>query len=298
MKSKIFVLFMLTLMLWSSVTLAYGSDKITPFEYSFAVPTADDLTKEEAEAIADAYFSQHNDRILLYHEDISQYQKATNFIRRVQNEQVTYCWVVAYNDGVFVSSTNGFIGMVIISSPDGRILDNASDYYCTYGECFADWKKAFSSRSEAEVYGMIDLIALPADNRVKHLLPDMNTIREEEALQIANRLVSGYRRTKAEDVHLDYDITITLEQNLLISDYPFWLVQYVKYPDSPEDKVNLYHYTIAVYAHTGTLWYVIDRPAKKVIYADYTYCNLPLTEDSFSPAEWELTDAHFLFAAS
>lgn len=75
MKSKIFVLFMLTLMLWSSVTLAYGSDKITPFEYSFAVPTADDLTKEEAEAIADSYFSQHNDRILLYHEDISQYQK-------------------------------------------------------------------------------------------------------------------------------------------------------------------------------------------------------------------------------
>ena len=35
--------------------------ELPPFISSFATPTADDLSKEEAESIADAYFSEHSD---------------------------------------------------------------------------------------------------------------------------------------------------------------------------------------------------------------------------------------------
>jgi len=97
-KQGIAILLVLLFMLWDGISFA-EEDRITPFYYSFATPTADDLSKEEAESIADAYFSEHSDRIFVYHEDIAQYQKVTNFIRKVQNDQVTYCWVIAYNNG-------------------------------------------------------------------------------------------------------------------------------------------------------------------------------------------------------
>ena len=296
-KQGIAILLVLLFMLWDGISFA-EEDRITPFYYSFATPTADDLSKEEAESIADAYFIEHSDRIFVYHEDIAQYQKVTNFIRKVQNDQVTYCWVIAYNNGESLYSFYGFIGMVIVSSPDGRILDSATDYPCLYWICFSDWDDVLVSktRSTAEVYGMLDLIALPANNRVKHLLPNMNTIREEEALQIANQLVAGYQHIKEEEVSNNHNIIITLEQNLLISDYPFWKVRYTKFYSDDENDSPFNHYTITIYAHTGTVWYTIDCPAKKVLYVDYTYCNLPLSQESFEPDEWQLTDAHLLFA--
>lgn len=154
---------------------------------------------------------------------------------------------------------------MIVSSPDGRILDSATDYPCLYWICFSDWDDVLVSktRSTAEVYGMLDLIALPANNRVKHLLPNMNTIREEEALQIANQLVAGYQHIKEEEVSNNHNIIITLEQNLLISDYPFWKVRYTKFYSDDENDSPFNHYTITIYAHTGTVWYTIDCPAKR-----------------------------------
>lgn len=292
MKIKTFFTFVFVILLLSTIAAA----EVFPFDYTFAVPSSADLTKEEAEAIADTYFSSHSDRIVIYHEDVAQYEKTTNFIRIAQQNGPMYCWAVAYNDGNNMYARYGFVGMVIVSSPDGRIVDYCSD---SYWECFADWESVLTStaRSSAEIWGAIDLIALPEGNRVKHVMPDMYTIREEEALKIANQLVAGYQRIAANDVKLDFDISATLDRNLLVSEYPIWSFRYVCYQDTQtETRVPSYlQYTVAIYAHTGNVWYVIDHMSNQVIYADHSCCHLPLSEEDFEPAEWQLSDYELLF---
>ena len=169
MKTKVFILFVFIILLAGTSSLA----EIDPFDFSFAVPTAEDLTKEDAENIADAYFSSHSKRILYYHEDIAQYEKATNFIRIVQNGDPLYCWVVAYNTGKGTMYDMGFAGMVIISSPDGRIVDYTS---ASYFEALGAWDESAlltDHLSPAEITAMVDAIALPEGNRVKSIMPDL-----------------------------------------------------------------------------------------------------------------------------
>lgn len=293
MKIKVFLMLVCVTLFLGTVAVA----EIVPFDYTFAVPTATDLTKEEAEAIADAYFSSCSDRIVIDKEDITQYEKATNFIRIAQPGKPMYCWVVAYNDGNSMLSRYGFVGMVIVSSPDGRIVEYCSDSYWEY---FADWESALVSkqRSSAEVWGAIDLIALPEGNRVKHIMPDMHTIREAEALKIANQLVAGYQRTAINDVMLNYDISSCLDRDLLVSDYPIWHFQYIRYQDTKTETPVLgqLEYTVAIYAHTGDVWYVIDHTSSQVIYADHSCCHLPIAEESFEPTEWQLSNFSLLFS--
>lgn len=292
MKIKVFAIFACVIFMLGTIATA----EITPFDYTFSIPTSADLTKEQAEAIADAYFSSKSDRIVIYHEDITQYEKATNFIRIARQGEPMYCWVVAYNDGKNVWSGYGFVGMVIVSSPDGRIVEWCSDYYLT---CFNSWNSTLVSnqRSLAEALGARDLIALPSECRFKHVMPDINSIREEEALKIANRLVAGYQHIAEDDVELKYDIACWLSRDLLVTDVPFWTFRYTRYKDIPSETPILeqMQYTVVLYAHTGSVWYVIEHPEDKVIYADLSYCNLPLSEESFDPYEWEYSNYRLLF---
>ena len=294
MKIKTLVTFMFVVLFLCSI----ASAETIPFEYTFAVPTSADLTKEEAESIADAYFSSHSNRIVYFHEDISQYVKATNFIRIARQDGPMYCWVIAYNDGKNMATDYGFVGLIIVSSPDGRIVEYSSDPYWEY---FAAWESALVSkaRSSAEVWGAIDLIALPEENRVKHVMPDMYTIREEEALKIANRLVAGYQHIAVDDIKKKFHITAWLDRNLLVSDYPIWNFRYMSYLDTKEEDAVLgrMEYTMAIYAHTGDVWYVIDHTTGRVIYADHTYCHMPLSEESFEPDEWKFQHYSLLFGS-
>lgn len=289
---KVFVALMFSALVFGTVAVA----EIAPFEYSFVEPTANDLTLEDAVAIADAYFSSHSDRVVIHHEDVSQYERTTSFIRIAQEGEPMYCWVVAYNDGTHMLSGYGFVGMVIVNSPDGRIIDYCSD---SYWKCFADWESAsiFEDRSYSEIYGAIDMIALPQANRVKHIMPDMYTIREEEALKIANQLVAGYQHIAEDDVKLEYSISMWLDQDLLVSDHPIWRIQYIHYQDSVGETLiqDRLQYTVAVYAHTGTVWYVIDHISNQVVYANHSGCHMPILEESFEPSEWLLSNYDILF---
>lgn len=273
-----------------------ASAEIPPLDYTLAVPGAHDLTMEEAEAIADSYFQRHNDRFFINHEDLSQFQKSTHFIRVVQQNEPLYCWVVAYNDNNLMWANYGFAGMVVISSPDGRVVHYSTN---SYWETFGNWDTALTSnrKSSAEVWGAIDLIALPEDNRIRHVIPDMYTIHEEEATAIANQLVAGYQHISLDDVSIDYEFSVWLDRDLLVSDYPIWHFQYMYSPiatdeNSPQKQL---HYSITIYAHTGTVWYVIDEMTDQVIYADHSYCHSSLSEDSFDPYEWKYSHYSLLF---
>lgn len=290
---RAFVVLMFSILVLGTVAVA----EITPFKYSFVEPTANDLTLEDAMVIADAYFSSHSNRVVIHHEDVSQYERITSFIRIAQEDEPMYCWVVAYNDGTRMLSGYGFVGMVIVNSPDGRIIDYCSD---SYWECFADWESAliFEDRSCPEIFGAIDTIALPQANRVKHVMPDMYTIREEEALRIANQLVAGYQHIAEGDVKLEYSISMWLDRDLLVSDHPIWHIQYIRYQDSEVEVPIPEHlqYTVAIYAHTGTVWYVIDHISNHVVYADHSGCHMPIIEESFEPSEWQFSNYGMLFS--
>ena len=291
MKIRVVVIIILVSLFCGSVAVA----EIEPFEYSFATPNADDLTREEAETISDAYFSNRSDRIVILNEDITKYDKTTNFIRIVQKDEPMYCWVVAYNDGKRMLSGYGFVGLVIVSSPDGRIVDYCSD---SYWECFAEWESALiAEKKRSEIWGAIDLIALPNENRIKHVLPDMYTIHETEALSIAHQLVAGYQHIAENDVELNYSISIWLDRDLLVSEHPIWHIQYIRYQDAQVETPipNQLHYTVTLYAHTGSVWYVIDHMSNQALYADHTGCHMPITEETFEPAEWQLSDYSILF---
>lgn len=294
MKIKTLLAFVLAVLLAGAAALA----EIAPFEYTFAVPAASDLPREEAVVIADAYFASRSDRVRIDQEDVAQYEKAVNFIRIAGQGGPVYCWAVAYQDGQHMTTGYGFAGMVLVSSPDGRILAASSD---PYWETFAGWEKALTGgkRSSADVWGAIDLIALPEGNRTGHVLPDLHSIREEEARQIANRLVAGYQRVAEADVEMDYDVTVSLQRDLIVSDHPIWRLQYMRWQDTgTEDRAaGRLQYTVALYAHTGGVWYVIDHLSGQVMETDHSGCRLPLAQDAFTPAEWQLSDYSLLFGA-
>ena len=283
---------------------------IVPFDYTFTVPTSSDISQEEAEKIADAYFATVSDRIIFQHEDISQYKKAVNFIRIQGQDQPMFCWAIAYNDGVYKYLHNGFAGMILINSPEGRILG----YYCNtttgpedYVNLFSKWEAYLTStsqkddthkaRSRIEALGMIDLLALPEDNRIKNVFPDLHMISEEEAMDIANRLIAGYQHITTEDVESHYRIQIELNRDLAVSDYPIWKFSYTPFEELSEGNYvySPQQYTIAIYAHTGTVWYVIDHHTNEVITADHSYCKIPIEKKEFSPYAWEKSYFGLLF---
>lgn len=281
-----------TLLLVMLFLFTRASAEITPFMYIFSTPSPSDLSQQAAEMIADNYFHEKGSQI----EDIQQYVKTTHFIRMETSDGFHYCWVVAYNDGTRMSSNYGFVGMVIISSPDGRIIDFSTG---NYFEAFSRWEPALKEKynSTAVIWGIVDLIALPEDNRIKHILPDMYTIQEEEATSIGHQRVAGYQNIATTDIQYKYNTTITLTQNLLVSKYPIWKIQYISYKAETQEvrEMDKLHYTVAIYAHNGEVWYVIDQVSQTVLYADHSYCNLPLSEENFESTEWMLEDWHLLW---
>lgn len=270
--------------------------EIEPFDFSFAVPLSTDMKKEEAEEIADNYFQKHGDRVLLYQEDITSYEKVTSFIRVAHDNEPTYCWVVAYNDGKFMNYYYGFAGIVIISSPDARVIAFSDESYL---QAFKNWSLPDVSDPLANVVtnGMLDLLVLPNENRMKHILPDMNVIKGEEALKIADRLVAGYQQVAEHDVYCMYDINARLCRDLAVLDYPTWIFQYCRFKDICTEIPVIDHleYVIALYAHTGNVWYVVDVENKKAIYVDNSFCNLPVKEEELEPGDWESLYYCYLF---
>jgi len=252
------------------VAISFAETGISPFEYSFIAPTDEDMTQEEAIRIADAYYSNYSDRFLRNSKDISTYEKTCHFIRITRNDAPVYCWAVAYNDGLNMTTLYGFAGIIIISSPDGRILDFCDD---DYWQCFNNWETALhsSSISAAEIYAKIDSIALPEDNRTKHIMPDMNVISEREAIQIACRLIASYEHISENDILYDFCITIVLKRDLVVSDYPIWYVTFNRYIDNGTETSDIAwsQYTVAIYAHKGTIWYAIDHVANSLIAANH-----------------------------
>lgn len=275
------------------LTMSISKADISPFEYSFVAPTDADLSQADAIRIADAYYSNH---IVQYggERDISICEKTCHFIRVVRNDMPFYCWIVAYNDGMNMNSCYGFAGMIIVSSPDGRILEFCDE---DYNQCFKDWGTTTFHEINTVNYGKIDLIALPGDNRVMHIMPDMNVISEREAKQIACRLIASYEHVLEDDILNDFVVSISLKRDLAVSDYPIWYFTYGRYVDNGTETPDIAwsQYTVAIYAHTGAIWYAIDHVHQSVMLADHSLCHIPINQNCFTPADWRYLNFELLF---